>query len=168
MFKEGDVVIGRNSSDGPIGNGSICRVLRVFEDQGMMVVEVLKPAPQWCEAGRRFDASLSGFVLKPETPMKIEAIKVYRCQQDRGTGPCEDIAQHRVTIPGLSVTFCEAHAQPYIKGTDILEAVVCTYCGGTCKPGYVRHDYARPFCNEVCEEGYRHRQSARQYASAPY
>lgn len=166
MFKEGDIVIGRNQAYGHTGEGSISRVLRVNSAFNSMTIEVIKPLPRWCEAGKTFEVSTELFELKPHTPMKIEAIKVYRCQQEvRGDGPCDEVAEHRVTIPGLSITLCEAHAQSYIKGVNVLEAVRCSQCATTCKPGYIYdREYGLPFCNEWCAEGYRNREPRRQYA----
>lgn len=168
MFNVGDLIIGIANNYSHTGKGSICRVIRAYPDRGAVTVEVLKPAPSWCVIGEHHDVEISQFKLKPENEMRVEPLKVYLCQKGYGEVECEEIASHRITIPGLSLTFCEPHAQPYIKGYDVLEAIKCSMCQGICKPRYpISTDYGLPFCSDAHLEAYRTRDQNRQaYASA--
>lgn len=64
MFKVGDIVVG--TSEGLYtytGYGSVCQVVEVFEEDWMMV-EIMKSAPEHCQAGRQYTVSPEYFVLQ--------------------------------------------------------------------------------------------------------
>lgn len=85
---------------------------------------------------------------------KIEDIKLYRCQQEiKGMGACDEIAEVRLTIPGLSVTLCAEHGTPYKIGDRTFVPVYCQNCKKVCKPGYLKDgEYGHIWCNEECRE----------------
>lgn len=170
MFKVGDIVVGTSNEYSTSGKGSICRVMNVLSDE-IIQVEVMTPAPRGypMDSGP-FKVYARHFKLRETKPMKIEALSVFHCQRQMNTGEeCGELAQHRVTVPGLSLTFCTPHARGYLKGEESLEVITCTADGQICKPGYRQsRDSGYPFCTEECEQAYMSRGS-RAYASAsPY
>lgn len=87
----------------------------------------------------------------------IEKLEVFTCQQAiTYAGVCGENADYRIAIPGLSVTFCSSHAQPYLKSTKVLKVIKCTNCAGVCKPGYIYEADGRYyFCTQECRDFYR-------------
>lgn len=167
MFRPGDVVVGVGGSYAYTGAGSVCKVLSEEMD-GRMRVQVLLSAPTGGYEGTTHMVSSVFFRLQekpPSAPMKIESLKFFLCQQENSAGEaCGEIAGHRVTVPGISVTLCDPHAQAYIRGEKRLTPILCARCKKICKPGYVRSEsYGIPFCDAACEGG---ESTAQTYAPA--
>lgn len=154
MFNVGDIVVTVAGPYSITGVGSICRVLSI-EGEGMMKVELVKGGDGF--AGGAYDVYCKHFALQSsaKTEQKVEAIKVFTCQNAIPSyGICGDIAEYRVSIPGLSITLCQAHGKPYAVNQKSLTLTPCKRCTEACKPGYIKdRDYGN-FCSENCRELY--------------
>lgn len=172
MFKVGDTVRAINSDYGFAPHGSLGRVTDVCSET-VMTIEIITVPSGYRSLGP-YNVYIRDFVLEhsaePVKPviMKIEELKIYTCQKQLPSGyPCDELAEHRISIPGLAVTFCHSHAQPYLSGDEKLEAIKCKLCQKICRPGaWVSHDYGYRFCGVGCEEAYIHQGSGSHYAGA--
>lgn len=169
MFNVGDIVTGIHAVDGSVnpynhtGLGSTCKVVEILTPS-QMVVELIAASPQVPFNGERSFVIQTKFFKKvyervaqaEEVKMKVETMKVFYCQQSmQSTGICGEIAEHRISIPGLAVTLCRIHAKPYVNGQEQLKAVKCKWDQEICKPGYTRNeDYGYTFCSDECESAY--------------
>lgn len=160
MFKVGDVIVGTSEAHySHTGPGSVCIVKRVREDTHSIDVVVQKGAPDREALGMTFSVDARFFRLQKAEEIKpikqtIEELKTFYCCYLLGSGdPCDEIADRRITIPGLSLTLCKVHAQPYVKGTSKLEALKCELDGNVCQPGHAHdRDYRKNFCDEECRD----------------
>lgn len=169
MFNVGDIVVGMHPTRySYTGIGSTCRVLEITASDTMRVAVMTAAPERQTRVDEEFTVYQKDFMLRETKPMKIEIIPVYYCEKEMGNGdPCGDTAEHRVTIPGLSVVFCAAHARPYLKGETELIVVTCRMDHEICKPGYRRSREGLPFCSEHCEQAYISQDRA-PYAGRPY
>lgn len=173
MFNVGDIVMGYGSGGiySHTGDGSICRVVCVGLLHNKITVQVISAAPQHEPAGGKYDVNPAYFKLhvekqKEAIPMKIEPLKVYFCKKEvLPEGACGDIAEHRITVKGLSLTLCAIHARPYIKGTETLTPLICQFDEKVCKPGYYKTS-GLAFCDEECYYKWQEKMYGRSTARA--
>lgn len=83
----------------------------------------------------------------------VEKLEHFTCRQTVFyDGECGEIAEYRVRLGSLAVTFCAFHADKYVRGAELLKEVKCARCSQLCKPGYIyRRDISRSFCGEDCQ-----------------
>jgi hypothetical protein len=93
---------------------------------------------------------------------KIEKLETFSCQQAiQYGGTCGELADYRVVNQGVSITLCDIHAGPFLKG-QMLEVLSCSVCSKPCKPGYIfDQDSQRNFCSQRCRDGWYTQVSSR-------
>lgn len=86
----------------------------------------------------------------------IEKLETHECQQAiLYHGECGETATYRVRKGTLTVYFCDAHAERFLRGSDLLSSVKCSKCGEPCKPGYLYNSNSGwSFCRVACQTVY--------------